>query len=288
MMLHRLFMWTLALMTNAVMPVADGEPEDPYQWLEDVSGARSLAWVKERNAESTKELTGSAEFQALDRRILRILDSEDRIPNVQKLGPYYYNFWRDGKNPRGLWRRTTLEEFKKAKPAWEIVLDLDLLGKEEKENWVWHGAQALKPDYKLALISLSRGGADASVIREFDLDGEDFPRGRIHAARSEEPGRVARPRQRVRGNGFRPGLADRVGLPSHCQGMEAGYAARGSRRGHGGAAQRYEREPRCGTLLRGTSAISSYGGRHSGRPKFFCGAMGSSSRSRNPQTPWPR
>ena len=121
-----------------------------------------------------KELTASADFQALDRRILQILDSEERIPDVQKLGPYFYNFWRDGKNPRGLWRRTTLEEYKKAKPAWEVVLDLDLLGKEEKENWVWHGAQALKPDYKLALVSLSRGGADASVVREFDLDAKKF------------------------------------------------------------------------------------------------------------------
>ena len=147
---------------------------DPYQWLEDVSGARSLAWVKERNTESMNELTGSTDFQALDRRILHILDSEDRIPAVQKLGPYYYNFWRDGKNPRGLWRRTTLDEFKKAKPAWEVVLDLDRLAKEEKENWVWHGAQVLKPDYKLALISLSRGGADASVIREFDLNSKTF------------------------------------------------------------------------------------------------------------------
>ena len=112
---------------------------------------------------------------------------------MQKLGPYYYNFWRDGKNPRGLWRRTTLEEFKKAKPAWEVVLDLDLLGKEEKENWVWHGAQALKPDYKLALISLSRGGADASVVREFDLERKAFVQDGF-TCRGQKPGCLARPR----------------------------------------------------------------------------------------------
>lgn len=173
-MLHRLFIWTLALMINVAMAVADEDPEDPYRWLEDVSSPKSLAWVKERNAESMKELTGSVDFQALNHRILRILDSEDRIPSVQKLGPYYYNFWRDAENPRGLWRRTTLEEFKKDKPSWEVVLNLDMLGDNEKENWVWHGAQALKPDYKLALISLSRGGADASVIREFDLERKTF------------------------------------------------------------------------------------------------------------------
>jgi prolyl oligopeptidase len=114
------------------------------------------------------------QFHALDHRFLEILDSDARIPAIEKIGPYYYNLWRDRKNPRGLWRRTTLEEYKKAKPNWEIVLDLDALGEEEKVNWVWHGAQALKPEYKFALVSLSRGGADASVVREFDLSTKSF------------------------------------------------------------------------------------------------------------------
>jgi prolyl oligopeptidase len=165
---------TLALMLTTARSGSGGESEDTYQWLEDVTGARSLAWVKERNAESTHELTGSTLFQALDRRILEILDSDERIPGIQKLGANYYNFWRDARNPRGLWRRTTLEEYRKAKPNWEVVLDLDRLGKEENENWVWHGAQALKPDYRRALISLSRGGADANVVREFDLAAKSF------------------------------------------------------------------------------------------------------------------
>jgi prolyl oligopeptidase len=174
MRIHRLLIWILALMLNATGSATEGEPEDPYEWLEDVSGAKPLTWAKERNAETAKELTRSADFRALERRVLQILDSEDRIPIVQKLGPNYYNFWRDGKNPRGVWRRTTLDEYKKTKPTWEIVLDLDRLGEEEKENWLWHGAQVLKPDYQRALVSLSRGGADASVVREFDLTGKAF------------------------------------------------------------------------------------------------------------------
>ena len=165
---------TLALMLTTAPSGSGGEPEDNYQWLEDVTGTRSLAWVKERNAESTNELTRSTLFQTLDRRILEILDSDERIPGIQKLGANYYNFWRDARNPRGLWRRTTLEEYRKAKPNWEVVLDLDRLGKEENEKWVWHGAQALKPDYRRALISLSRGGADANVVREFDLAAKSF------------------------------------------------------------------------------------------------------------------
>ena len=121
-----------------------------------------------------KELTRSARLPGARAPHPPDLGFRGSDPDRPEAGPYYYNFWRDGKNPRGLWRRTTLDEYKKAKPAWEIVLDLDLLGKEEKENWVWHGAQVLKPDYQRALVSLSRGGADASVVREFDLAGKTF------------------------------------------------------------------------------------------------------------------
>src|SRR5262249_33547633 len=95
-------------------------------------------------------------------------------PMIEKEGPYYYNFWRDAKNPRGLWRRTTLEEYRKDQPAWEVVLDLDELGRQEHENWVWHGANLLKPGHKRALISLSRGGADAAVVCEFDMEKKAF------------------------------------------------------------------------------------------------------------------
>jgi prolyl oligopeptidase len=173
-MLHRLLFWTLAaMMTTPLLAIGD-EPDDPHAWLEDVGGEKALTWVKERNAESTSELTKSEQFQSLERRILQVLDSDARIPTIQKIGPYYYNFWRDARNRRGLWRRTTLDEYRKPKPNWEVVLDLDALGKEEKENWVWHGAQVLRPDYKLVLISLSRGGADASVTREFDLSTRSF------------------------------------------------------------------------------------------------------------------
>jgi prolyl oligopeptidase len=155
-------------------PAQAGEDEDPYLWLEEVTGKKPLAWVKERNAESVGELTKTEDFRTLEEKLLKILDSDQRIPYVSKHGPYYYNFWRDAKNKRGLWRRTSLEEYRKAKPDWEIVLDLDALAKAEKENWVWKGASILKPSYDRCLMSLSRGGADATVIREFDLKTKEF------------------------------------------------------------------------------------------------------------------
>ena len=109
---HGLLIGTLALMLSTTVQTPGEEPDDPYQWLEEVLGEKPLAWVKERNAESMGELTRSEQFRALDHRILEILDSDARIPAIQKIGPYYYNFWRDRKNPRGLWRRTTLDEYK--------------------------------------------------------------------------------------------------------------------------------------------------------------------------------
>lgn len=154
--------------------VSSNAASDPYLWLEEVTGEKALAWVKERDAESTAALTRSKEFSALNQRLRKILDSNERIPSISKSGPHYYNFWRDAKNPRGLWRRTSLEEYRKAKPRWEVVLDLDALGKAEKENWVWEGASFLQPSYDRCIISLSRGGADASVKREFDVTTKTF------------------------------------------------------------------------------------------------------------------
>ncbi len=146
-------------------PVSD----DPYAWLEDVTGERSLSWVKQRNAQSEAELAATPQFKQLESDIRAILDSDAKIPGVQKIGEYYYNFWKDKQHERGLWRRTTLAEYRKDKPQWETVIDLDALNKAEGENWVWHGADCLKPEYQRCLVALSRGGADADVTREFDL-----------------------------------------------------------------------------------------------------------------------
>lgn len=142
---------------------------DPHQWLEAVTDERALAWVRQQNAKAEAELASTPEFKALESDIRSILDSDEKIPGVEKIGPYYYNFWKDKQHERGLWRRTTLDEYRNADPKWETVIDLDALNKAENENWVWHGADCLKPKYERCLIALSRGGADADVTREFDL-----------------------------------------------------------------------------------------------------------------------
>jgi prolyl oligopeptidase len=148
--------------------------DDPYQWLEDVTGERALSWVRERNAGTIAQLASGSRFEALKTEIREVLDDTDRIPYITRRGDYRYNFWRDREHPRGLWRRTTLAEYRKEAPDWDILLDVDALAREEGENWVYHGAQCLRPDYRRALISLSRGGADASVVREFDIERREF------------------------------------------------------------------------------------------------------------------
>jgi len=149
--------------------------EDPYRWLEDVTGTAALDWVRERNADSLGRLSGGHRFASLRAEIREVLDADDRIPFVRRHGEYLYNFWEDAAHPRGLWRRTTLEEYRRDRPDWEILLDVDALAAEEGENWVWQGAAALRPGgYRLALVQLSRGGADASVVREFNVAERRF------------------------------------------------------------------------------------------------------------------
>ena len=153
----------------------DAPDADPYQWLEDVTAPAALDWVRERSAETLAELSGTAGFQDLRAGAREVLDADDRIPFVRRRGRYLYNFWQDAAQPRGLWRRTTLAEYRQDRPDWEVLLDVDALAAQEGENWVWQGATALRPGgYRLALVHLSRGGADASVVREFDIATRGF------------------------------------------------------------------------------------------------------------------
>ncbi|MDP3153196.1 MAG: prolyl oligopeptidase family serine peptidase [Archangium sp.] len=151
--------------------------EDPHLWLEEVNGEKQIAWVKERNAVSQKELESAPGFSELRTRLKAIYDSKDRIPKVNAQGKFLYNFWKDEAHPRGLWRRTSLTEYRKPAPNWELVLDLDALGAAEKQSWVWHGSQCLPPKYERCLVSLSPGGSDAEVVREFDVVKKAFVEG---------------------------------------------------------------------------------------------------------------
>jgi prolyl oligopeptidase len=153
------------------------EPTDENVWLEDIYGEEQLAWVKEQNSR-TEDLLEDADYVQLEGSILEVLDSTDRIAMVGKRGDWYYNFWKDGNNPKGLWRRTTWESYCTDTPEWDVLLDVDALAEAEGQEWVFHGATFLRPasgePYRHALLALSPDGGDANRYREFDVQTRAF------------------------------------------------------------------------------------------------------------------
>lgn len=146
------------------------EKEGLWLFLEEVDGVNALAWVNGQNLRTADELKSKPAFDSLYKQALEVLDSESRIPLVFQRGKWLYNLWNDKDHPRGLYRRTTLDEFRKTNPKWETVLDIDALGKKEGKLWVFQGIQCLPDQNSKCLVSLSPGGTDAFELREFNMD----------------------------------------------------------------------------------------------------------------------
>jgi hypothetical protein len=176
--------------------------QDEFTWLEEIHGEKALDWVQGHNNRvlgMMEKRTGSdVEGSELYGKILKVLDSHDKIPHCQNVGhprdDTYFNFWQDDKHVRGIWRKTSYAEYKKdgrklgvddgtndEETKWELLLDVDELCKTESESWVWgyEGASVYHDHNEdcfptRALIHLSRGGSDATVIREFDIQKKEF------------------------------------------------------------------------------------------------------------------
>jgi prolyl oligopeptidase len=143
---------------------------DPYRWLEEVDDPRALAWVKDQNERTRQELATTPGFEEMRAQALAALNSTSRIPSVAFIGNHLYNLWKDPSNPRGLYRRTTLDELRGSSPRWTTVLDIDELSRRENKPWVFKAMSCLPPANRLCLVSLSPGGGDAVEIREFDSE----------------------------------------------------------------------------------------------------------------------
>ncbi|MFT8737301.1 MAG: prolyl oligopeptidase family serine peptidase [Zymomonas mobilis] len=162
---------------------------DPYIWLEEFSSPRAMEWVRSHNETSAKILESDTRYNTLYNEALAIGSAKDRIPMPSFLHGEIYNFWQDSDHLRGLWRKTTLQDYRNATPHWVPVLDIDALGKAEGKSWVLHGIDCLQPDQQICLIALSDGGEDAVELREFDLrtnnfvkNGFSLPRGKHRVA----------------------------------------------------------------------------------------------------------
>jgi prolyl oligopeptidase len=157
-------------------PTLEAPDDDPYLWLEEVDGERALAWVEAQNA-ATLARFGDARFAADRDTLAAIFDRPDNIPIIARRGPRVFNFWKDAAHPRGLWRATTLDNYRSERPEWDILLDLDALAAKEGQDWTWSGAATIPGTHDRAIVKLSRGGADAVTLREFDLASRDFVAG---------------------------------------------------------------------------------------------------------------
>jgi prolyl oligopeptidase len=186
----------LALM-SALMPIgalaAVVSTDDPYIWLEQVSSPQAMSWVEAHNGVTVRRLEADPRYQTLQGEALAIAGAKDRIPAPSFIHGEIYNFWQDPEHLRGLWRKTTLADYRTATPHWTTVLDIDALGKAEGRSWVLKGMECLRPDERRCLVSLSDGGEDAVEVREFDLDtgrfvddGFHLPRGKHRVAWEDE------------------------------------------------------------------------------------------------------
>ncbi len=169
--------------TPATMPVATS---DQFIWLEELNGARAMAWVKEQNAKTLAVLQNDPNFSTLYADALKIAQAKDRIPAPSFIGGQVYNFWQDTDHVRGIWRRTAPADYAGATPTWTTVLDLDALARSENGNWVWKGADCVWPAENRCMISLSDGGEDAVTVREFDLSSATFVNGGLILPRGKQ------------------------------------------------------------------------------------------------------
>ena len=147
---------------------------DDHLALEEVEGAEAMAFVAESNRKALAALEGDRRYETFRRQAEAILTATDRIPSPSFLGDGVGNFWQDAANPKGVWRRTTLDSYRSDDTRWETLIDVDALARDEGRDWVWKGANCLPPDETRCLISLSDGGKDAVTVREFDTITKSF------------------------------------------------------------------------------------------------------------------
>lgn len=150
---------------------------DEFLWLENVTSKKSLDWVKEQNTKTEAVLKADPRYETFRKDALAILTAQDRIPAPTFRAEGIDNFWQDAKQVRGVWRHATVDSYQTDKPKWQTILDIDALAKKEKANWIFKGADCLAPEETRCLVSLSDGGKDAVVVREYDTVEKKFVSG---------------------------------------------------------------------------------------------------------------
>ena len=108
--LPRLTLLALALLASrAPAQEAEQPTPDPFLWLEEVQGKEALAWVEKQNAVSKAEFASTPMFREIYDETLALLNAKDRLIRGTQHGKWIYSVWRDATNPRGLYRRCSVE-----------------------------------------------------------------------------------------------------------------------------------------------------------------------------------
>ncbi len=158
-------------------PMTKDKSDEAHLYLEDVLGEKALAEVRAWNDRTLQRLTSDPRFAKMEADVLAIVNSKDKIPYGYYRNGKVQNFWQDERHVRGIWRRTTLDSYMSAAPEWETVLDIDALAKAEGKNWVYKGNSCLEPERELCMVTLSDGGKDAALQREFNSQTKSFVEG---------------------------------------------------------------------------------------------------------------
>jgi prolyl oligopeptidase len=168
----------LIAMTSPISALAQtATPDDPFLWLEEVEGEKALNWVRGQNARTLPVLQDDVRYKRLEKDALAIVQAKDRLTFGGFSNGYVSNFWQDTDHVRGIWRRARFADWKAGKPDWDVLLDIDQLAKDEGKNWVYKGSNPFDPNdlwNTTALISLSNGGKDANVLREWNVKTRSF------------------------------------------------------------------------------------------------------------------
>lgn len=201
-------MTTVAKANPSNPNTADASAADPRAWLDEIDGEKAMAWVTSHNEASIARLSQDPRFEQNKADMLKILQANDRIPAPRfARGDMVDNFWQDADHVQGLWRRASWASYRAGRPDWQTILDVDALSKAEGKNWVYKGKDCLPPANNICLLTLSDGGLDASVVREFDIakrafvpGGFDLPAGKqdvtwldkdtVYVSREFTPGEV--------------------------------------------------------------------------------------------------
>jgi prolyl oligopeptidase len=194
-------------------PSAAPSAPDPFAWLEEIHGARAMAWVEAQNKKTAARLESDPRYEIFRRQALALFTATDRIPRPGFLGQAVDNFWQDGSHIKGLWRRASFASYNSPAPAWETLIDLDALSRAEGRNWIFKGATCLPPADALCLVRLSDGGGDAVELREFDTAARAFVPGGFRFSSGKQAAAWLDADTLLIGRDFGPGTLTASGYP---------------------------------------------------------------------------